>query len=130
MSIEIDTRGVNITIKADGKHEYVEIRMQGKLHHRDYQVMIPVMEHAIEAARDKELDILVDMRQFEGWSFEAALDDMKFGLKLRNAFKKMAIVGDKKWEELSIELFKHFSKGEIRFFSDYNEALEWLRSDS
>jgi len=128
MSIEINTRGVGITIKAEGDREFVEIVLSGKLHHRDYQVMIPVIERAIEAAAGKELDLLVDMRNFEGWSFEAALDDMKFGLKIKDAFDKMAVVGDKKWEEISVKLFDHLSRGEIRFFEEYYAALDWLLS--
>ena len=128
MSIEISTRGIGITIKAEGDREFVEIVLYGKLHHRDYEVMIPVIERAIEAAGERKPDLLVDMRAFEGWSFEAALDDLKFGLKIRNAFHRMAVVGDKKWEEISVELFDHFSEGEMRFFEDYYAALDWLLS--
>ncbi len=128
MSIEIDTRGVSIVIRAEGEREYLELRMQGKLHHRDYQVMIPVIERAIEAAGEKELDLLVDMRDFEGWSFEAALDDMRFGLEIKDKFKKIAVVGTKKWEEISVELFRHFARGEMRFFTDIEAAREWILS--
>lgn len=128
MSIEITARGVGITVKAEGDREFVEIVLHGKLHHRDYQVMIPVIERSIEAAGEKKLDLLIDMRDFEGWSFEAALDDLKFGLKIRNDFHRAAIVGDKKWEEISVGLFDHFSRGEMRFFGDYYAALDWLLS--
>ncbi len=127
MSVEIDTRGIGISVIMDGGRELVKIVLEGKLHHEDYEVLIPVIERAIEAAGERKPDILIDMRPFEGWTFEAALDDLKFGLKIRNAFHRMAIVGDKKWEEISVELFRHFTGGEMRFFEDYDAALAWLR---
>ncbi|WP_292658374.1 STAS/SEC14 domain-containing protein [Nitratifractor sp.] len=128
MSVEIDTRGVGISVIMDGGWELVKIVLEGKLHHEDYEVLIPVIERAIEAAGEHKPDILVDMRRFEGWTFEAALDDLKFGLRIRHAFHRMAIVGEKKWEEISVELFRHFCSGEMQFFEDYDAAMAWLRS--
>ena len=92
MSVEITSHGVGIRILQRGEKEIAEIRLHGKLTHEDYQVMIPVIERAVEAAAGRELDLLVDMRDFAGWTWEAALDDMRFGLRIRNAFDKMAIV--------------------------------------
>ena len=126
MSIEITSHGIGIRIIQTGEKEIAEIRLHGKLTHEDYQVMVPVIERAIEAAAGRELDLLVDMREFAGWTREAALDDMRFGLKIRNAFDKMAIVGNKKWEEISTKLMDHLSRGEMRFFTDYDEALAWI----
>ncbi len=126
MSIEITTRGIGITINSIEDKEFVEIDIYGTLEHSDYMVLTPVMEHAVLAAKSRELDILIDMRSFEGWSFEAAVDDMKFGLEFRDSFDKMAIVGDKRWEELSVELMNHFSKGEVKFFENYHSAVKWL----
>ena len=128
MSIEIDSRGVSIVVRMEKEREYLEMKLQGKLHHRDYEVMIPVVERAIEAAGEKELDLLVDMRDFEGWSFEAALDDLRFGLKIKDKFQKIAVVGNKKWEEISVDLFRHLSKGEMRFFESMDEARNWILS--
>jgi len=126
MSIEISSHGVGIRILQTGKKEIAEIRVHGRLTHEDYRVMIPVIERTLEAAAGRELDLLVDMRAFGGWTFEAAFDDMRFGMKIRNAFDKMAVVGDKKWEEISTKLMNHLSRGEMRFFTDYDEALRWV----
>lgn len=126
MSIDISTRGVGIEIKSINDKFIVEMDFYGKLTHQDYEVIIPVVERAIDASKDKELDILVDMRDFEGWELEAMVDDFKLGLELKDIFNKMAVVGDKKWEKWSVEAMSHLTKGQMRFFEDYDEAYRWI----
>ena len=126
MSIDISTRGVGIEIKSINDKFIVEMDFYGKLTHQDYEVIIPVVERAISASKDKELDILVDMRDFDGWELEAMVDDFKLGLELKDIFNKMAVVGDKKWEKWSVEAMSHLTKGQMRFFEDYDEAYRWI----
>ena len=126
MSIDISTRGVGIEIKSINDKFIVEMDFYGKLTHQDYEVIIPVIERAIDASKGKELDILVDMRDFEGWELEAMVDDFKLGLELKDIFNKMAVVGDKMWEKWSVEAMSHLTKGQMRFFEDYDEAYRWI----
>ena len=126
MSIEISTRGVGIEIKSIDDKFIVEMDLYGKLTHQDYEVIIPVVERAISAAGEREFDILVDMRDFEGWELEAAFDDFKLGIEIKDAFDKMAVVGDKRWEEWSVMAMSHLTKGEMKFFEDYDEAYRWI----
>ncbi len=126
MSIEISTRGVGIEIKSIDDKFIVEMDLYGKLTHQDYKVIIPVVERAISAAGEREFDILVDMRDFEGWELEAVFDDFKLGMEIKDVFNKMAVVGDKKWEEWSVKVMSHLTKGEMRFFEDYDKAFRWI----
>jgi hypothetical protein len=127
MSIEISSKGVGISIACGPKkEEFVKIDIYGKLEHKDYEVMTPVLERIVKQAKKRGLNVLVDMRDFEGWSARAALDDMKLGLKLRNSFDKMAVVGDKKWEELAVEFASGFTKGKLKFFKNIDKAIKWL----
>ena len=126
MSIDISTRGVGIEIKSINDKFIVEMDFYGKLTHQDYEVIIPVIERAIDASKGKEFDILVDMRDFEGWELEAMVDDFKLGLELKDIFNKMAVVGDKMWEKWSVEAMSHLTKGQMRFFEDYDEAYRWI----
>jgi len=126
VSIEISTHGMGMDIRRVEDRFFIEIDFYGKLRHEDYEVMIPVIERALEAKGEREFDLLVDMRDFEGWTFEAAIDDMRFGLSFKDSFDAMAVVGDREWEELSVKLMNHLCRGELRFFEDYDEALRWL----
>jgi len=122
----IKEHGISIAIKRNKKRLFIEITMIGKLTHEDYQIFVPMVDKALKKAKAIEADLLVDMRKFKGWEFMAAWDDFKFGVKHRNAFKKMAIVGDKNWEDASTAMMSHLMTGEAKFFKERKKALSWL----
>lgn len=126
MAVKIKEHGIGIAIKREKKRLFVELTMLGKLTHGDYQVFVPIIDKALREAKGLEADLIVDMTKFKGWEMAAAWDDLKFGVKHRNAFKKMAVVGDKKWEELSVKMMSYLSKGKMKFFKDREKALAWL----
>jgi len=126
MAVKIEEHGVSVAIKRQKKRLFMEMRLFGKLTHEDYKVFVPLVDKAFREAKGLEVDILVDMRDFRGWKPRAAWDDMVFGMKLRKAFDKMAVVGDKKWEEVSVRMMSHLVKGKMKFFKNRRRALEWL----
>jgi len=126
MAIKIKEHGIGIAIKKGKSRLFVELTMIGKLTHDDYQTFVPMIDKALKEAKGLDTKLLVDMRKFKGWEIRASWDDLKFGVKHRNDFRKMAIIGDKKWEEVSIEMMDHLSKGKMKFFKERDKALEWL----
>ncbi|TET87959.1 MAG: STAS/SEC14 domain-containing protein [Sulfurovum sp.] len=126
MAKVIKEHGIGIAIKRNKKRLFIEIVMLGKLTHKDYQIFVPMVDKALKEVKGLEADLLVDMRGFKGWKFMAAWDDYKFGVKHRNAFKKTAIVGGKKWEETSTAMMSHLMKGKAKFFKEREKALSWL----
>ncbi len=126
MATKIKEHGIGIAIKRSKKNIFIEVTMLGKLKHEDYQLFVPMIDKALKNAKGLEVDLLVDMRGFKGWELLAAWDDMKFGVKHRNAFDKMVIVGNKKWEEDSVAMMSHLMKGKSKFFKDRDKALAWL----
>jgi hypothetical protein len=126
MAKSIKEHGISIAIKRNKKRVFIEIAMIGKLKHEDYQLFVPMIDKALKGAKGLEVDMLVDMRGFKGWEFLAAWDDFKFGLKHRNAFDKMAIIGNKKWEEASTAMMSHLMTGKSKFFKEREKALSWL----
>jgi len=126
MGKTIKEHGISIAIKRNKKRLFIEIIMLGKLTHEDYQIFVPMVDKALKEAKKIEADLLVDMRDFKGWEFLAAWDDFKFGVKHRNAFDRMAIIGNKKWEEASSGMMSHLMKGKVKFFKEREKALSWL----
>ena len=124
--MKIKTHGIGLSIKKHNNSLFIEIHMIGKLTHEDYQTFIPILNKALKEAQKLQINMLVDMRKFKGWKLRAALDDMIFGLKYRNAFDKIAIVGNKKWEEISVKIFTPLMRGKVKFFKTYKKALIWL----
>jgi len=126
MGKTIKEHGISVAIKRNKKRLFIEIIMLGKLTHEDYQIFVPIVDKALKEAKKIEADLLVDMRDFKGWEFLAAWDDFKFGVKHRNAFDRMAIIGNKKWEEASSGMMSHLMKGKVKFFKEREKALSWL----
>ena len=118
--------GIGIAIKRNQKKLFIEITMLGKLTHEDYQMFVPMIDKALKEAKGLETDLLVDMTKLKGWEFLAAWDDFKFGVKHRNAFDKVGIIGSKKWEEQSVAMMSHLMKGKVKFFKERKKALLWL----
>jgi len=126
MKKTIKEHGIGIAIKRSKKRLFIELSMLGKLTDEDYKTFVPMINKALKEAKGLEVDLLVDMRGFKGWEFMAAWDDFKFGVKHRNAFDKMAIVGNKKWEETSTAMMSHLMKVKSKFFKEREKALSWL----
>jgi hypothetical protein len=128
MAQKMKEHGISIALKRSRKNLFIEISMVGKLKHEDYEIFVPMVDKALKEAKGLEVDLLVDMRGFKGWEWVAAWDDMKFGLKHRNSFDKMAIVGKRKWEELATKMMGHMMGGKSKFFKNREKALAWLLS--
>jgi len=126
MAKTIKEHGIGIAIKRNKKRLFIEITMLGTLTHEDYKLFVPMVDKALKEAKGLEADLLVDMKKLKGWEFLAAWDDFKFGVKHRNAFDKMAIIGSKKWEEQSMAMVSHLMKGKAKFFKEREKALSWL----
>lgn len=70
------------------------------------------------------------MEDFKGWELKAFWEDAKFDMQHANDFEKIAMVGEKKWQQWLTEVMKPFTKAEIKFFesADSSEALQWIKS--
>lgn len=77
--------------------------------------------------------ILVLVEKFEGWHREGDWGDLSFSMQYDAQIEKMAIVGDRKWEDLAL-LFaaKGLRKFPIEYFAaqDMDKARAWLDESS
>lgn len=103
---------------------YAEVDVQGKLTATDYEQLVPQLEQAIE--QQDKLELLIRLNDFEGWTPGALVDDLRFDIRHRDDFDRIAVVGEKKLEELGTRLSAPFFSGEVRFFEDEDQAREWL----
>lgn len=110
--------------ESSGRRVYV--RAEGWLTDADYKAFLPRLEAAIR--EHGRIRLFVDMADFEGWSPHAAWDDLLFGLKHWNDFERMALIGDKRWEDVVAKAMDALSKGEVRRFpaADRRAAQAWI----
>jgi hypothetical protein len=106
----------------------LKVTISGKLHKEDYLQAVPEMEAFI--AKHGTVRIVFAMEQFEGWDLGAIWEDTKFDIKHFRDIEKLAMVGEKSWEEWMAKFCKPFTKAEIRYFdtSEMAAAEEWIKA--
>lgn len=104
----------------------VAFRLSGRLHDEDYKRFVPVVDAAI--AKAGKVRLLARFEDFQGWDLHAAWDDFKLGVTHYSAFERIAMVGDRDWQEWMARLCRPFTKAEVRYFdqSQTEQAWAWV----
>ncbi|MBE9568691.1 MAG: STAS/SEC14 domain-containing protein [Proteobacteria bacterium] len=118
--------GFSIGIERVGSDVFLAMKAVGKLTHEDYETITPMIDSALEEVKQPKVKVLIDGTELEGWELRAAWDDFKIGLKHGNDFEKIAIYGNKNWQDIAAKVGTWFVSGEVRYFENYDDALSWL----
>jgi SpoIIAA-like len=107
----------------------LEVQVSGKLVHENYQHFVPEFERLVK--QNGKLRVLFMMTDFHGWEAGALWDDIKFDLKHFADIERLALVGDKKWEEGMSVFCKPFTTARIRYFDQtaIADARAWLEQN-
>jgi hypothetical protein len=87
-----------------------------------------MIESALEGVREPTTKAIVDGTELEGWDLRAAWDDFRIGLKHGSQFEKIAMYGNRGWQETA-KVCGWFISGEVKYFADSEDVLEWLRGE-
>lgn len=104
--------------------DLIAVKFSGKLEDQDYNVLIPLLENKIQVYGN--INFYWELENFQGWDPKALWSDLKFNVKHVNHFKRVAVVGDKKWEKIMTELLSPFTNAEVRFFDLTQKDLAWV----
>ena len=121
--------GISIGINRVEDTFFIKLKINGTLTHEDYKMMLPMIENAIKDVEQPNIKVLVDAIDFDGWEMEALWDDLKFSLGHIELFNKIAFVGNKKWEEHAIKISNWFMIGDIEYFENIDDAINWINKD-
>ncbi len=116
-----------IQMEEENDGRFVSVRAMGKLVDADYERLVPELDRLIK--KHGKLCLLFDLTGFEGWKPSALWDEFKFDVKHFADFERIAIVGDKSWEQGMATFFKPLTTATIRYFGieDAEEAWKWWR---
>jgi len=128
MTESIRRHGLSIGIERMNDRFFLSLKAVGKLTHEDYGIITPMIESALEGVKAPKIKVFVDGTELEGWETRAAWDDFKLGVKHSREFEKIAILGNKRWQELAAKIGSWFLSGESKYFEDAKEALDWLEN--
>jgi len=105
------------------------IRLTGKLGKDDYETFVPEVERLIR--EHGKIRVLMVMEDFHGWGPGGLWEDVKFDLKHFRDIERLAMVGEKKWQEGMAAFCKPFTSAEIRYFGhdELDQARAWIAQD-
>jgi len=112
---------------SENAEDLVAIKTSEKLDKDDLGRLLPQLEEKIK--QYGKIRFFWEMDAFEGWKPTAFLQESLFDIKHLNDFYKIAIVGEKDWQEKLADMMKHFSKAQLKYFnsSQRQEALDWVK---
>lgn len=104
----------------------VGFKLSGKLHDEDYKHFVPLVDAAI--AKEGKVRMLAQFHDFHGWDLHALWDDTKFSTTHCSKIERIALVGEKKWEEWMAKVCKPFTMAKIEYFdaAKIEDAWKWL----
>jgi hypothetical protein len=102
------------------------ISVSGLLQHSDYEQIVPELEKLLEHGKAR---ILVELNEFKGFTPAALVDELKFEIRHRKDFDRIAVVSDSKVSELGVRLVKPFFDGEVKIFDkeERRAAVRWIQ---
>jgi len=105
--------------------DFVAVEVLEKLEELDLEIMVPLLQAVIEEYG--KIALFVELKDFHGWTPGGLWADTKFDLKHHADFSRIALVGDKKWEEWMATLAKPFTSAKVRYYdvSAGEEAMRW-----
>ena len=116
--MSVKRHGLSIGIERINENFFLSLKATGKLTHDDYKTITPMIESALQGVENPKIKALVDGTELEGWEMRAAWDDFKIGLKHGSEFEKIAIYGNKRWQEMSAKVGSWFMSGEVKYFDN------------
>jgi SpoIIAA-like len=103
---------LNVTEEIRGN--VLAVHVTGKLERQDYEKFVPDTERLIK--QYGKIRVLMVMHDFHGWDAGALWEDIKWDAKHFNDVERVAIVGEKKWQEWLAALCKPFTRATMRYW--------------
>ena len=125
-NMTVTRHGLSIGIERVNDDFFLTLKAIGKLTHQDYQVITPMLDAAVKEVDSPRIKAIFDVTEMQGWELRAAWDDFKLGLKHGSEFEKIALYGNKNWQETIAKIGSWFISGEVQYFEEYQQAYAWL----
>lgn len=115
-----------IKLTEENGGELPAVYVTGKLVVADYEQFVPEFERLLQ--EHGYLHVLFDMTDFHGWSAGALWADTKFAVHHFSDIERLAIVGEKRWQQGMAAFCKPFTRAVVRYFDHAAafEARRWL----
>lgn len=110
-------------VRKVNKNNVVSITASGTLTKEDYSQLLPEIELMLQ--QHKVFHFYITLENFTGFEANALWENIKFDYKYKDQYGKIAIVGEKKWEEWGAKFSKLFFDAEIKYFYEEDAIIAW-----
>ena len=119
-----------IEVLAQSEGRILGVRLTGSVSDEDYEkVFIPALDKLIK--EHGKIRCLYYMDEgFEGWELGAMWDDATYGIRHKDDFDKIAVVGGPKWAEWGTKVAAHLISAEVKTYhaEQLGEAWTWIKA--
>ena len=115
-----------IQVNEEGSGTLLVSHVSGKLVKADYEQFGPEFERLLR--QRGKLRVLFDVTNFHGLDAGALWEETKFDIKHAADIDRLAVVGDRKWQQVMTTFSKPFTKATVHYFDAVNaaQARTWL----
>lgn len=117
-----------ISVQQESNENIVYAVASETLTQQDYDRLLPKVEETLH--HHDKIRLYFEMKDFSGWTPGAAWQDVKFDFGHASDFEKIAMVGNKSWENWLTQLMKPFTSAEVRYFEPEQKetAKTWIKN--
>lgn len=116
-------------IEVNRENEVLALHISGKLSEQEFDALALPLREYVQQVADPHL--LMIMEHFTGWKSTAAFwKDIKLDVQYIGKFERIAIAGDRKWQQWATRLLNPLTRSRMRFFDldDTDEAWNWIEN--
>lgn len=108
------------------KDNLIAAKLEGKISKKDVEKIHPLIHKIIE--NHKRADFYFEMHDFHGYDLQGLWADLKVDASHLSDYGRIALVGEKKWQEWAAEATDLFTSSEVKYFdlSKKENALIWI----
>ena len=114
----------------DSNDNILTFKVTGKLGKKDYDIFVPEVQQFIK--KHGKIYILFEMEDFKGWDIAALWENTKFETKFFDDIDRVAVVGEKQWQDWMKKFTSPFGIAKTRFFKpgETERARRWLAGEN
>ena len=118
----------SVEVELDLVAGVMALTVSGKLEKEDYETFNKEFDSML-SVHDR-IRVLVELKDFHGWTAGAAWEDTKMGVRHYSYSMRLASGGDNKGQKGMAMGVKPFTRAEVRYFdaSDAEAAHAWITS--
>lgn len=109
------------------KDNLIAVKLEGKISKNDVEKLHPLIHKITETG--EKADFYFEMHEFHGYELKGLWADLKVDASHLSDYGKMAIVGEKKWQEWAAKTMDFFTSSEVKYFELINNerAMAWVK---